>query len=438
MPEWFNVYNGAVRKLLELAPKVPEESAPTEAKIRTRLFDSLKNCKDQDFRTEISVLKNDKTLTLTEIQARLAKADPNAKSSTPTNHNIHDGKTASVSSAVSRASVPEERDVSWGDTVRLSPSGAALGVYYPQPLLKCMTPAQKKEVRQFTTDRKAAGITGFLPHIKTRDEDFCKKLFADLTAKATASKGDGGRGGDGGNPGGGGKGGGGKGGNGRGKGKDKRDRGGKDEEESNKRYKALIASVEKLDGTVKKQAKAIAELTKRGKEAQVGAAEAMSTQSSKEEQGSDKDGVRFANPEGAGKIKGAISSVQQIQKKQDEAVVSDRAYWTAAALRPNLAPWDGGAPTRRQPNRHLSAVVSSFLLATVMCVGAAVAGVRARSTGRAELDTHANLGVVGKSCTVYEETGRTVDVKDFKDSSPSVLGMPIVNCIMAHDRPVHE
>ena len=24
VPEWFNVYNGAVRKLLELAPKVPE------------------------------------------------------------------------------------------------------------------------------------------------------------------------------------------------------------------------------------------------------------------------------------------------------------------------------------------------------------------------------------------------------------------------------
>ena len=62
-----------------------------------------------------------------------------------------------------------------------------------------------------------------------------------------------------------------------------------------------------------------------------------------------------------------------------------------------------------------------------------MAGVCAQSVGRSELDTHANLGVVGKGCTVYEETGRTVDVKDFKDSSPTLTGLPIVNCIMAHD-----
>lgn len=64
-----------------------------------------------------------------------------------------------------------------------------------------------------------------------------------------------------------------------------------------------------------------------------------------------------------------------------------------------------------------------------------MAGVSATSSGFTELDSHANIGVVGKDVTVYEDTGRTVDVSNFMDSSPSVCGKKIVNAIMAHDDP---
>ena len=75
------------------------------------------------------------------------------------------------------------------------------------------------------------------------------------------------------------------------------------------------------------------------------------------------------------------------------------------------------------------------MLTAALCVGAVVAGVSALSGGFTELDSHANLGVFGQNCTVYEDTGRKVDVRDFKDSDPSVTGVPIVNVICAYDDP---
>lgn len=319
LPAWTTVFNGSVRKMGDLAPKLPEECAPTEAKVRARFFDSLKLCKDQDFRTELAVLKADKSLTLAEIQGKLAAVDPNAKSKPQTNHEIHDGNNASVSSAVTDSSVDQ-----WGETVRLSPSGAVLGVYYPPRLSKHLPDAQKKDVDNFFDERRQAGVTSHLPYIGNREEDFCKKLFSELKAaqQAAQKESSGGRGGGGGGKGGrgGGKGGGG------GKGDGKRDRDSDANEPAGKRIKALIASVDSMKSKLKRQEKKIAELTKRNNEAQVGAAEAMSPATKKEQDSDKKKGVRFATPEGTASIKGAIGSVQRIQKqKQDVEAVSDPA-----------------------------------------------------------------------------------------------------------------
>lgn len=252
LPAWTTVFNGSVRKMGDLAPKLPEECAPTEAKVRARFFDSLKLCKDQDFRTELAVLKADKSLTLAEIQGKLAAVDPNAKSKPQTNHEIHDGNNASVSSAVTDSSVDQ-----WGETVRLSPSGAVLGVYYPPRLSKHLPDAQKKDVDNFFDERRQAGVTSHLPYIGNREEDFCKKLFSELKAaqQAAQKESSGGRGGGGGGKGGrgGGKGGG-KGGGG-GKGDGKRDRDSDANEPAGKRIKALIASVDSMKSKLKRQEK---------------------------------------------------------------------------------------------------------------------------------------------------------------------------------------
>lgn len=54
---------------------------------------------------------------------------------------------------------------------------------------------------------------------------------------------------------------------------------------------------------------------------------------------------------------------------------------------------------------------------------------------RTELDSHANMVVLGSNCFVFEWSGRTCTVKPFTDSLGTVQHVPIVDAAIAYDCP---
>ena len=53
---------------------------------------------------------------------------------------------------------------------------------------------------------------------------------------------------------------------------------------------------------------------------------------------------------------------------------------------------------------------------------------------RTELDSHANMAVVGKDCFVFEHTGLTCDVSAFSPDLP-ITSLPIVDAFIVYDCP---
>ena len=61
------------------------------------------------------------------------------------------------------------------------------------------------------------------------------------------------------------------------------------------------------------------------------------------------------------------------------------------------------------------------------------------NTCRSELDSHANMIVVGKECFVFESTGKTCNVEPFDKTLGIAQNIPIVDADIAYDCPfTHE
>ena len=81
------------------------------------------------------------------------------------------------------------------------------------------------------------------------------------------------------------------------------------------------------------------------------------------------------------------------------------------------------------PNEHVRAIVMS---ADTM-VGDPL------QDPKSELDSHANMVVLGKHCFVFEWSGRSCSVHPFSESLGSVKNVPIVDAAIAYDCPYrHE
>ena len=53
-----------------------------------------------------------------------------------------------------------------------------------------------------------------------------------------------------------------------------------------------------------------------------------------------------------------------------------------------------------------------------------------------DLDSHANMIVVGKHCTIFDSSGKTCSVNSFSPSTGTVDKVPIVDAAIAYDCPI--
>lgn len=84
------------------------------------------------------------------------------------------------------------------------------------------------------------------------------------------------------------------------------------------------------------------------------------------------------------------------------------------------------------PNNHLRfwinvSVSQAALISDVIVSGANV------SEGRTELDSYANMCVLGKHCYILSQSGKNVDVGAFTESAGGLNQVPIVDAMLAYD-----
>ena len=68
-------------------------------------------------------------------------------------------------------------------------------------------------------------------------------------------------------------------------------------------------------------------------------------------------------------------------------------------------------------------------------MASAATGHHISSSSRTELDSHANMVVVGSNCTVFDHTGKFCTVNSFAESAGKLNGVPIVDAVVAYDCP---
>ena len=79
-----------------------------------------------------------------------------------------------------------------------------------------------------------------------------------------------------------------------------------------------------------------------------------------------------------------------------------------------------------KPNKHL-------LMKIAVVIGDASLTGAGENGGNTELDSHANMCVLGKQCQVLSESGRSVDVGAFTESVGGLNQVPIVDAMLAYD-----
>ena len=92
--------------------------------------------------------------------------------------------------------------------------------------------------------------------------------------------------------------------------------------------------------------------------------------------------------------------------------------------------WDPGRPG---PNHHLSVTIAGAMVASAndgedMVVDDMV-------TSRTELDSHANMVVVGRHALVVSDTGRTAEVNPFTPDYEALQQVPIVDAAICYTCP---
>jgi hypothetical protein len=88
-----------------------------------------------------------------------------------------------------------------------------------------------------------------------------------------------------------------------------------------------------------------------------------------------------------------------------------------------------GSMSASEPNRH---VINSIISTLEACK---VSSTYSSNTAlpRTELDSHANMVVLGKNAFIFESTGRTCTVKPFSDRLGTVENVPIVDAAIAYE-----
>ena len=72
---------------------------------------------------------------------------------------------------------------------------------------------------------------------------------------------------------------------------------------------------------------------------------------------------------------------------------------------------------------------------SVFCAQIASSHAKGTANPRSELDSHANMMVVGKNAFIFESTGRTCEAKPFSEDLGVVKNIPIVDAAIAYDCP---
>ena len=93
------------------------------------------------------------------------------------------------------------------------------------------------------------------------------------------------------------------------------------------------------------------------------------------------------------------------------------------------------------PNKHTIKSVSEAIKANISDITnkQSIDDTDHYTTCRSELDSHANMIVVGKECFVFESTGKTCNVEPFDKTLGIAQNIPIVDAAIAYDCPyTHE
>ena len=93
-----------------------------------------------------------------------------------------------------------------------------------------------------------------------------------------------------------------------------------------------------------------------------------------------------------------------------------------------------GKEPESDPNTHPAGAMVS-----VFCAQIAAGYAKGTANPRSELDSHANMMVVGKNAFIFESTGRTCEAKPFSEDLGVIKNIPIVDAAIAYDCPyTHE
>ena len=77
-----------------------------------------------------------------------------------------------------------------------------------------------------------------------------------------------------------------------------------------------------------------------------------------------------------------------------------------------------------EPNRHLEAQISMIWAATVGCKGD-------YESSTTELDSHANMIVLGEQARIINRSGKYAEVRAFSNECSTLKKVPIVDAVIA-------
>ena len=92
------------------------------------------------------------------------------------------------------------------------------------------------------------------------------------------------------------------------------------------------------------------------------------------------------------------------------------------------------SPSNSEPNNHTVKFIHAAINA-VHAIISTTSAIQSSADPRTELDSHANMVVLGKHSYIFESTGRTSDVKPFTDELGIATDIPIVDGAIAYDCP---
>jgi hypothetical protein len=87
-----------------------------------------------------------------------------------------------------------------------------------------------------------------------------------------------------------------------------------------------------------------------------------------------------------------------------------------------------------EPNIHTTKLIISAVN-SVQAIVSTTDGSQVTADPRTELDSHANMAVLGKHAYIFESTGKTCNVKPFTDDLGMVTDIPVVDGALAYDCP---